>query len=243
MNYIKTNKLRMITLAASLLLSGVTSQALVITGGGTGGTSTSNLGAYTGSFDYTAFSDTSAQIQISLTNTSVASNGGYLTAIAFNNPSDYIQSSTLAMSGNTNFSILPSDGNVINTGDELGGDPYGDFDLGASITNSWIGGGSPTGGLGVGDSATFTFALTGTNLTSLTADTFFQTLSSGNAGEGHQAFAVRFRGFENGGSDKVIGSAGDPGVAPVPEPSTVVLFGMSIFMFGFMALRARNQKK
>jgi len=227
--------MKAIFLAAVFSLSGLSSHALIITGGAT---STEGLGAFTGTFDYTASSATSAQVEINLTNTTLTA-GGFLTALAFNNPNDYITSSTLTVTGNSNFSILPADGNIISTGDELKGNPYGDFDIGAAATNSWISGGSPNGGLAVNDTATFTFDLTGSNLDTLTADSFFQTLSSGNAGEGNQAFAVRFRGMTEGaGSDKVIGA---PAV-PVPEPSTFALFGMACFMFGLVAYRKRNKK-
>src|SRR5262245_53447594 len=60
--------------------------------------STSGLGNFTGSLAYTDFSATSADLVVTLTNTSPAANGGFLTAFVFNNPGNLITGATLSTS-------------------------------------------------------------------------------------------------------------------------------------------------
>ena len=171
------------------------------------GTGLEGLGSYTGSFSYDSAQEL---LTISLTNTSPVANGGYITAFAFNVPTDS-SVSTVA------FSSTDSDFSLLNGG--IDAQPFGSFDLGAASTSSFQGGGNPTGGIAVGDSATFTFDLTGTALAGLTAADWLAALSSGAQGAGAETFLVRFRGFEDGGSDKV------PPTKPVPEPGTLALLG------------------
>jgi PEP-CTERM motif len=86
-----------------------------------------------------------------------------------------------------------------------------------------MGGGKPQPGIGVGETATFYFNLTGTGISSLGATDF---ASNNNFA------AVRFRGFADGGSDKVTGGGG--GGAQVPEPATIFLLGSGLLgLFGF----------
>ena len=174
----------------------------------------SGLGSFVGDFSY---NPGTAQIVVSLTNTSPAANGGYLVAFAFNNPGNAISGVSFA-SSSANFGLIgdPTFDNSIPAS------PYGDFDIGSASSASWLGGGSPTGGIAVGDTETFTFDLTGTGLGSLTTGDFFNTLSEGSASNQEQWFAARFRGFEDGGSDKVPGT-------PVPEPATLLLVGLGLF--------------
>lgn len=202
----------------TLLFSPKEAKAFLLLGDGA-------LGDYTGSFTYAAANASSAQIVVSLTNTSPVANGGFITALAFNNPLDLITGVSLA-STDPDFGLLGA--STFQNG--ISGSPYGNFDIGASITSSWLGGGAPQPGIGVGNSATFTFNLTGSSLNTLTADTFAQTLSSGNAGGGNKAFVVRFRGFEDDGSDKVPGTFIPPNPPPpvVPEPATMMLFGTGL---------------
>lgn len=174
------------------------------------GNSESNKGFFTGSFSYLSTSSTDASLTFELTNTSPAANEGFLTAFAFNNPDDLVTDATLS-STNANFDIIgdPSFNNSIN------GQPRGRFDIGASTSNQWLGGGNPNQGIGVGETETFTFALTGTGLDTLTEQSFINALSTGG-GEPGVFFYARFLGFEDGDSDKV------PAVA-VPEPSPLLL--------------------
>jgi hypothetical protein len=178
---------------------------------------TEGLGSFLGDFNFSFTDDSNAQIIVSLTNTSPAENGGYFVAFAFNNPFNLITSASLT-STNPNFSILSGD---IDT------NPYGTFDLGSSISDAWLGGGRPLGGIRVGETASFTFDLVGSGFLNLSNDDFF---ASGSSDE--EWLVARFKGFNDGGSDKV------PGTAPVPEPATMILLGA-----GLIGLAGASRKK
>jgi hypothetical protein len=190
------------------------------------------LGSFDGTFTYTAGDTQHALIQITLHNTSPVGNGGYLTAFAFNNPFDRITSASLT-SSNANFGLLgsPSFQNGISA------PPFGKFDLGASTSSKFLGGGNPSSGIGVGDSASFNFLLKGNHLDTLTEQDFFNTLSNSAEGEGPRAFVARFRGFKNGGSDKVPGKLStEPPIsitsATAPEPTSLALAGTGLLCLG-----------
>jgi hypothetical protein len=178
-----------------------------------------SAGSFTGAIEYQALSPTAAKLIISLTNTSPEDNGGYLTAFAFNNPLDLINDVVLSYSNDPDFKLIGGD----EFDDSVATNPFGDSDIGASATkNEWLGGGSPTGGLAVGATGNFTFSFTGTALNTLTTESFMNALSTGGGG-GAEWLLVRFRGFEDGDSDKVP-------ARPVPEPTTLVLLGSGLAM-------------
>lgn len=176
------------------------------------------LGFFTGSLAVERLGSSSARLTISLTNTSPSANRGFLTAFVFNNPNEVITGISMT-SAPANFSLVTGDDNV-------NGSPFGQFDYvvttrppgpnpRADRNNGFNGGGAANRGLGVGVTGNFIFELTGTEVGSLTEQSFLDALSvPPGAGEGVQSLAVRFRGFRNGGSDKV---------AAVPEPSTSAL--------------------
>jgi hypothetical protein len=157
---------------------------------------------------------------VELHNTSPADGGGFLTAIAFDNPGGRITGAALS-STNPNFQLLGQPGD----GGRVPAPPFGDFDLGASTSGKFLGGGSPGGGIGAGESATFTFDLSGQGLDELSAESFLGEPPATAGGDlGPAAFVARFRGFGNGGSDKVPGYLADtappPGSEEVPgEPA------------------------
>jgi hypothetical protein len=187
------------------------------------------LGSYDGTFTYTAGDAHHALLEITLHNTSPVANGGYLTAFAFNNPFDRITSASLT-STNANFVLLGSA--PFHNG--VSAPPFGNFDLGASTSSAFLGGGNPSKGIGVDGSATFDFLLKGNNLFTLTEADFFATLSSSAQGEGPRAFLARFRGFKNGGSDKVPGT--DPPstvtISSAPEPTSLTLTATGLLCLG-----------
>jgi hypothetical protein len=207
----------------------------------------SGLGSYEGTFVYVPLSAGDAELTITLTNTSPADNGGYLTALAFNNPGGRITGATLTPS-NTNFQLLGAPG----FSDGVNGSSFGHFDLGASTSNAFLGGGNPNKGIGVGQTATFLFVLTGSDLDGLDVSSFFTTLSAPPGdGSGNVAFVGRFRGFNDGGSDKVPG-VDPPVIEPpsfeppsfpveqVPEPAAWVLaaVGAGLALAGWRARRS-----
>jgi hypothetical protein len=155
-----------------------------------------------------------SSLTITLTNTSPAGNGGFIVADAFNLPAGV--SATLDSTTNLNFGTFLEGAVQVS--------PFADrtdiISLGGNLNNAFEGaGGNPAHGIGVGQSATFVFTLTGGGATE--TDIFNGEL-------------VRFKGFNNGASDKT-GVTIDNTV--VPEPTMVLLFGPG--MVGLMWLRRK----
>lgn len=210
-------------LLLTLLIIPKTGYAVVIFGDGP-------LGHYTGNFTYSAVDASNATLTMALTNTSPAANGGFLDAFVFNNPGNFINGVSLPAS-ETVFSVM---GGPNYNDNAVKGVPYGYFDIGASTNGDFEGGGSPSGGIIPGATKTFIFTLTGSSLTTIDENRFISELSTGRgAGEGYQPFVVRFRGFNNGESDKVPGNL-------IPEPASLLLFGIG--MLGFNLVRKRRRK-
>lgn len=182
---------------------------------GNSAASTSNLGLLSGSLEYVSITGTTGKVTITLTNTTPGSIGGYITGLVFNVPGS--GSASLFSTTNANF---------LDTGSESA-PPFGTFDAGAALGANWTGGGSPNGGIAVGQTATLVFNVTASNAASLTAADF---LGSANSVE----MVVRFRGLANGGSDKVPVI---PDIPEVPAPATAALAGL-----GALALASRRRR-
>ncbi|MFO0804746.1 MAG: hypothetical protein U0791_16685 [Gemmataceae bacterium] len=189
------------------------------------------LGSFNGTFTYVPTDATKGTLNLTLNNTSPLANGGYLTAFVFNNPGQRITGASL-WSSDVHFQLLggPAFNNAVN------GAPYGRFDLGASTGGSFEGGGNPSKGIAAGGSEDFVFHFTGSGMDSLTTQDFFSTFSvPPGSGEGVQAFAARFRGFECGGSDKVPGME-QPVLTPEPATLPISLAGLAVIV-GLCRLR------
>ena len=85
-----------------------------------------------------------------------------------------------------------------------------------AIGGSFLGGGNPNPGIGVGQTGMFTFNITASDAGVLTALDFL------TGGSFDFNFLVRFRGFQDGGSDKVGGI-----VVPLPPALTLGLLGLA----------------
>ncbi len=97
--------------------------------------------------------------------------------------------------------------------------------------NDWEGGGNPSGGIPTGSTATFVLALTGP-LAGLTEAGIVT------------SEAIRFRGFDNGGSDKDLitsggsTSSGSTSGETVPEPGSLAFLGTGLVL---LASRFRSR--
>lgn len=189
-----------------------------------GSSGVEGLGSWTGDLTYTAVDATHGTLTIQMANTSPAANGGYITALAFNNPYDWITGFSSFTSTDGDFAASPLCSNCVS------GSPYGNFDFLISTGGGFLGSGSPTGGIKPGalggGTETFTYSLTGTNMAALTSNDFLKELSSGGD---PKSFVVRFRGFNNGGSDKVP--------VDLPEPGTLGVLALGL---GFLAWQRRQ---
>jgi hypothetical protein len=188
--------------AAGCAVASVAS-ADIINIAGSVGDSTEGTGAtFSGTVDYTFNGGSSGTVIISLTNDTPPIVGGFLTGFVFNIDSgDAGASAVLTAASNANF---------LDTGNESA-PPFGSFLAGAALGGNWTGGGSPNGGMAVGDSDSYTFAVTASDAGSLSAIDFIN-------GPNEFDFVVRFRGLENGGSDKV----------PVPAPASAAILGLGL---------------
>ncbi len=178
------------------------------------------LGSFTGSMSWTYTGSGTGSLSVSLTNTSPTANGGYLTGFAFN----MVDGVTLGLtSGRAGFQFISP----------VAANPFDPFDVGAALGGNWLGGGNPSGGMGVGVSDTFVFGVSGSDslLSTLSELSFFDLDATGQ-----YRFAARFRGFAGGGSDKVTA---DFTPVPVPMPLAVAAAGL----LSVVALRRRGSTR
>lgn len=166
--------------------------------------STEGLGSFAAELIYSYSGGTSATVSITLTNSTDASLGGYITALAIN-PNGMASGLSFDMSTSAAFAGISS---------PISAPPFGDFAAGAGLGGSFLGGGDPSAGIAVGEFAIFSFTLTGSAaaLAALDAETV---LSQGSG----YSMVVRFRGGAvDDWSDKVVGCA-------LPAPGALALLG------------------
>ena len=183
---------------------------------------TEGIGNFLGEISYFVADPQTGMLILTIENTSPLANGGYITAIVFNNPENRIDSITLS-SSNPYFSLigLPDFDNRILAS------PFGFFDIGISLYGgSFEGFGNPDYGIAVGERETFIFYLSGNALDQLTIQNFVQENCLPLPSKKEEFFLVRFRGFNDGKSDKVPADV-------VPEPGSLflLLVGGSAFVF------------
>jgi hypothetical protein len=176
--------------------------------------STEALGSYEGSLDY---DPSQARLTVTITNTSPAANGGFITGLAFR-----VDSTDPAAMAVLSTSSVPFS-NIVNASAA----PFGTYVGGAALGGDWLGGGSPQAGVGVGETATLVFSVTASDSATLTAIDFIEVSSAAGPD-----FVVRFRGFADGGSDKVPGRPDEV----VPSPGTLGVLGG----LGILARRRRR---
>lgn len=186
---------------------------------GNGAASAEHLGSFTGTLNYTPLTSDTATIVLTLTNTTAAATGGFITGVGLLH-NDNFAGVTVTLTATTNSYF-------VNLVGPVGVSPFGNDRGGAAGGGSWTGGGSPNAGTGVGQSVTLTFSLSGTNIGVGHSAADFVGLHNS-----HQDLVVRFRGMEGGGSDKVPGI----GVTVSPTPGAGALLGLG----GVMAFRRRR---
>ncbi|MBA3975195.1 MAG: hypothetical protein C0504_13385 [Candidatus Solibacter sp.] len=220
------------TSLAGLFLAAVSAFAAPVTMSGTG-----EYGSFTGTIEYIGSSNTTGSLVMSFTNTTPVF-GGYITGVVFNNPGGSITDVTSFTSDDPDFQLIGDP----NFEGGINGAPYGDFDIGSSLGDGWLGAGSPVGGIAVGETATFTFTLAG-GLAGITTDSFIMEHSTGSRQP--EALVVRFRGMLQGQSDKVPATFGTnppppPPPGEIPEPGTYAMMGLGL---GLAALARKFNKK
>lgn len=163
------------------------------------------FGTYSGSVGYSPLSATTGTLTLSLTNTSPVPNGGFLTGVVVELPGSL--AGTLASTTDTDFI----------GGSSVSAAPYGTYDLAAATSGNWEGGGPPSRGIAIGDSLTLVWNIFGSGAGAFDVTDLNLTAS------GQPSIVVRFRGFENGESDKV---------PAVPAPGAMALAGIASALIG-----------
>jgi hypothetical protein len=170
------------------------------------------LGDFTGSLDLTG-----STLTLVINNTSPVDNGGYITGIAFSG----------AGSASASATSLPA--NWVELTGPVSIAPFGDAEFGVALDSqnpSWLGGGSPQDGIAVGGSAMFVFATTG----------------STDVNDFAGGLYVRFRGFEDEGSDKVPGTPDEPPPPPPAVPLPAAAW-MGLTTLGGLAVRQYRRSR
>lgn len=173
--------------------------------------SSSNLASFTGTVSTTVIDSLHSQVTVTVTNTSNPVGGGYLTGIVIANENQF---------GSLIINLLSvTDGDFSDTSVEAAS-PFGSFKGGAALGASWSGGGTPSAGTAPGSTVSFTFAVNGNGAGFIPAASYISAVN------GDQQMVLRFRGFNNDGSDKVPTMA-----VPLPTPgaSAMALVGGLMF--------------
>ena len=197
-------------------------------------------GDCSGTMSYSAALDgLSAILSFTLNNDSAPEFGGFLTALVFNNPDNKVTAvgSSTGQAGWTAALDLSDTNNIFS------GQPFGIFDFLVGTGGGFEGGGPPSAGIPAGGSATFTLSLSGTDLDTLTEESFRSTFSVTPEGASTGIWgAVRYRGFSSGApggeSDKdPIAGVSTETTQEVPAPMSLILLGLGTIGLGTFARR------
>jgi hypothetical protein len=175
-------------------------------------------------FSYAAVDDRTGRLDIRVTNTSAAFDPR-LTAFAFNLP-DAVAAVTAFGSASAGWTLALRR-NGIDSGRR-----FGSYDIGA-LTGPDLGAGARDHGIARGATARFSFDLTGSGMRELTEMSFLELLSydaPGGKDELERFFAGRFDGAGKRGAHGDIAAPNAPPSAAVPEPVTLLLTGMGLFV-------------
>ncbi len=203
----------LLTGGVAIAMTASTASAQVVSISGDVSGSAEGTGAnFSGSVEYVHLGGNDGQLTIDLTNDSPASVGGFLTGLLFRgSASDGPLLASLSSANPTTF---------LDTGPVAAGS-FGSFDGGAALNGNWQGGGTPSFGLGIGQSGQFVFDIDSANASLLTTASFL-----GSADD--PGMVMRFRGLTGGFSDKVP--------VAIPAPSALALLGLG----GLVATRRRR---
>ena len=201
-----------ILLSLSAFASAVTISAA---GGGSGGDN------FSGSVTYAA-----DVLTITLDNTS--SSTDHITGFVFNTDSG--DTVTLATNPTDNFYNLGSMGVSSRTASG-----FGAYDDGAAVGGDFSGSGNANLGIAKGVTDTFTFDVTGSNASSLTAYDFLTT--AGPSGTDSAQFVVRF----NGNACMAASEASNNNTSPVPLPASSWI-GLAAVSLGGLYAKSRKSR-
>jgi len=160
-------QIRLLAAAAALAVGSSVAAAGVTSGTFSSDTSLHKRGAFSGVATYDSSTD---KLTLSVTNTTSAANGGFLTAIAFDTKAGSIAHYEDPDGGkkpNTNGfdDLIRGKRKTIQTN-------FGKYQAGAGLDGKWTAG-KPSRGIAMGNNQTFVFDVTGPSAASLTVSDFF----------------------------------------------------------------------
>ncbi|MGH7131452.1 MAG: hypothetical protein ACREJO_05855 [Phycisphaerales bacterium] len=202
-----------LTASAALVLAAAgAAQADIVSFTSNNAASTSNLASFTGTVATNVIDSLHSQVTVTVTNTSALAGGGYLTGIVLANENQF---------GSLIINLIScTDGDFSDTSVESAS-PFGSFKGGAALGANWSGGGNPTVGTAPGSTVSFTFAVNGNGAGFIPAASYISAVN------GDQQMVFRFRGFNNGGSDKVPTMTTT--LVPTPGAAAMALVGGLMF--------------
>lgn len=218
--------------AAAVVVLSLAATATASTINFVSGTGLNQLGSFVGTIEYAYSSGKNGTLTLSITNTSPAANGGFITGLAFNAPRGV---KLEPASGFGSFGLLGQP-----SAQTVSANPWGNYSWAIVLGDSWIGGGRPVGGIPVGQTRTFVLSVVSPSAavaSALTSASFFTRNSPSDP-----AMAVRLRGFVDGGSDRAPAeewnpASSQPNSGPVTTPLPGAALAGSVGLLGLISRR------